>query len=86
MSLLGALIVRPYLWAEGMRTLLRFARPHWWKHWPPIPRPPHDYLAFRIQTQSGNPDESLSGTGRMPEPADVVAFLKWTRSHRHVLG
>jgi hypothetical protein len=86
LSLLGAVVLRPNLWVEGSRTVLRFARPQWWRQWPPIPRPPDDYLAFRIQTQSGNPDESLSHSGQMPEAADLVAFLKWTRSHRQVLG
>lgn len=80
-----AVISRPLLWAEALRVAFRFAKKGWWRSWPPIPSPPADYLAFRIQTNSGG-SGSVGGAEPSPEPADVVAFLKWTGSHRHLLG
>jgi hypothetical protein len=50
----------------------------WWRRWPPLPAPDPAYLRFRLQTQYGDPD-------RRPEPADVVAYLKWCKESRPLL-
>ncbi len=67
----------PELWATAAVQCLRLARPGWWRRWPPLPVPDPDYLRFRLQTQYGDPE-------REPEPADLVAYLKWCRSYRRV--
>ncbi|MBW3614434.1 MAG: hypothetical protein KY439_03880 [Actinobacteria bacterium] len=67
----------PELWATAVVQCLRLAQPGWWRRWPPLPAPDSDYLRFRLQTQYGDAD-------RDPEPADVVAYLKWCRSYRRV--
>ena len=85
----AAVLKRPSLWVEAGRVVFRFARRGWWRSWPPLPVPPREYLAFRIQTNSGGVADSGDATvspQAAPQPGDVVAFLKWTGSNRHVLG
>lgn len=82
----SALLARPSLWLEAVRVLRRFARRGWWRSWPPIPTPPSDYLAFRIQTQTGGSSDGGPSNSAPPTASDVVAFLKWTGSNRQVLG
>lgn len=74
-----AVVVRPGLWVIGLVTLLRLARPGWWHRWPPLPTPDDEYLRFRMLTQYGDPDHA-------PEPADVVAYLKWCRGYGRLTG
>ena len=71
----GALAVRPSLWGTALVQLVRLARPGWWRRWPPLPAPDRDYLRFRLQTQYGDPE-------REPEPADVLAYLRWCKGFR----
>jgi len=59
------------LWAAAAGQVVRLARPRWWRRWPPVPAPDPHYLRFRLQTQYGDPD-------REPEPADVLAYLRWS--------
>lgn len=66
---------RPSLWAIAVVQLFVLARPGWWRRWPPVPRPDPAYLRFRLLTAYGDPDHE-------PEPADVVAYLKWCRRMR----
>lgn len=86
LPVVSALLARPSLWLEAVRVLRRFARRGWWRSWPPIPTPPSDYLAFRIQTHTGGPSDAKRLVGAPPTASDVVAFLKWTGSNRQVLG
>lgn len=72
-----ALARRPELWLTAAAQCLRLARPGWWRRWPPVPVPDPHYLRFRLQTQYGDPE-------REPEPADLVAYLKWCRGYRRV--
>jgi hypothetical protein len=69
-----AVIARPSLWAATVGQVVRLARPGWWHRWPPLPAPDGAYVRFRLQTQYGDPD-------REPEPADVLAYLRWCRDY-----
>ena len=53
------------------------AAPGWWRQWPPLPVPDGDYLRFRLVTMYGDGDH-------LPDPGDVVAYLKWCKSVRGV--
>lgn len=68
---------RPALWGVALAQLVRLAPRGWWRRWPPLPSPDPSYLRFRLQTQYGDPS-------REPEPADVVAYLKWCRRYGRV--
>ena len=72
-----AVAVRPRLWAVAVAQALRLAAPGWWRRWPPLPLPDHDYLLFRLQTASGHGDAG-------PAPAEVVAYLEWCRQFRRL--
>jgi hypothetical protein len=74
----GAVLVRPSLWGVAVAQALRLARPGWWRRRPFLPVPDDDYLRFRLQTAYGDP-------GHEPEPADVVAYLRWCRGVRRLL-
>lgn len=67
-----AVLVRPALWLPALGALVAMAPRGWWRHWPPVPRPDPHYLAFRLQTQYGDPAHE-------PAPADVVTYLTWRR-------
>lgn len=66
----AAVAARPSLWAVAGRQAVRLAPDGWWRRPPFVPRPDPEYLRFRLQTQYGDP-------GHDPEPADVVAYLRW---------
>ena len=67
---------RPSLWGVALVQLLRLARPGWWRRAPFVPLPDADYLRFRLETQYGSDHD--------PEPGDVVTYLHWCRTFRHV--
>lgn len=71
-----AVLRRPSLWAVAVGQALRLARPGWWRHRPFLPVPDPAYLRFRLETQYGSDHE--------PEPDDVVTYLHWCRTFRHV--
>ncbi|HUA95589.1 MAG TPA: hypothetical protein VMB82_08665 [Acidimicrobiales bacterium] len=73
---LVAVALRPWLWPVAVVTVLRLARPRWWRRWPPVPSPDPDYWRFRMETAYGG-----DGGGR-PAPPDVVDYLRWCR-RRH---
>jgi hypothetical protein len=75
----AAVAARPALWGVAVGQVVRLARPGWWRRWPPVPAPDPAYLRFRLQTQYGDPD-------REPEPADVLAYLRWCREYRRSLA
>jgi len=70
---LGAVLARPRLWATALRQAARLAAPGWWHRPPFVPRPERRYLAFRVETHSGD------GT-RPFAPADLVTYLEWCRA------
>jgi hypothetical protein len=74
-----ALLGHPVLWPTAVAQLFRLAPSGWWRTRPHFPVPDASYLRFRLQTQYGDPE-------REPEPADVVAYLKWCRRYGQVSG
>jgi hypothetical protein len=73
---LRALVVvarHPSLWWIAGRQLARLAPPGWWRRPPFLPLPDRAYLRFRPVTQYGDPDH-------VPEPEDLVAYLRWCRT------
>lgn len=74
-----AVVRRPGLWATAVRQLVVMARPGWWRRSPRLPLPDRHYFGFRMQTMYGDADH-------VPEPADVVAYLKWCRGYHGGLG
>lgn len=70
-----ALLRRPDLWPVAVAEASRLAAARWWRRWPPLPRPPARWLAFRMETAYG--DEAAR-----PDPPDVIAWLEWCRSMR----
>lgn len=68
----AAVAARPDLWPTAVVQARRLARPGWWRRWPPLPLPDPDWMAFRLRTAYGDAD-------RDPDPADVVAWLRWCR-------
>jgi hypothetical protein len=49
----------------------RCTRADWWRRPPFLPLPDPAYIQFRLETAYG-----VSGR---PEPADLVAYLRWCR-------
>lgn len=74
-----ALARRPMLWPTAVVELRRLARPRWWQHWPPVPRPDPEYLRFRMQTAYGD-------VSAIPSPADLVDYLAWCRRMNSLTG
>jgi len=68
-----AVAVHPSLWLAAMRQARRLARDRWWARPPFLPLPSLGYVAFRMQTQYGDPRHRL-------EPDDVIQYLRWCRS------
>jgi hypothetical protein len=76
----AAVAGEPRLWSTAVGQVRRLARPAWWRRPPFLPLPDRDYLRFRMTTAYG-------GDGRRPpEPADVLAYLRWCRSWHHDLA
>jgi hypothetical protein len=73
LPVVAAVAARPLLWPTALVQVRRLARRRWWRRWPPLPLPDPAWLAFRLQTAYGDP-------AHIPEPDDVVAWLKWCRS------
>ena len=71
-----ALVRHPSLWGVAATQALRLAPSGWWRRSPFLPLPDPAYLQFRLETQYGSSHE--------PEPADVVTYLHWCRTFRHV--
>jgi len=64
------------LWPTAMVALVRLARPHWWRHWPPVPLPSPALWRFRMETAYGGSGDSV------PDEDDIVSFLQWSRDLR----
>jgi len=73
LRIVGAVLAHPTLWPVALRQSARSSRPQWWRRPPFLPVPDADYLRFRLETQYG--------TGGVPDPTDVVVYLRWCRDH-----
>jgi hypothetical protein len=71
-----AVLPRPRLWGEALRTVRRLAPPGWWRRPPFLPVPDAAYWRFRMQTAFG---DDLSGR---PSAQDVVDYLRWCQRAR----
>lgn len=71
-----AVLRHPSLWLVAVVQAFRLAPDGWWRRAPFLPLPDPSYLHFRLETQYG--------TDREPEPEDVVTYLHWCRTFRHV--
>jgi hypothetical protein len=67
----AAVLARPVLWP----SVARLMPPRWWHRWPPRPWPPTEYLRFRSET--------MYGSDREPDPADLIRYLEWCRRMGH---
>ena len=74
-----AVAARPSLWPVAARQTRRLARPGWWRRPPFLPLPGRDYLAFRLETQYGDP-------AARPAAADVVGYLRWCRAQDRLVA
>ncbi|HRW36621.1 MAG TPA: hypothetical protein P5254_02905 [Aquihabitans sp.] len=74
LGVVAAVARHPELWATAGRQVVRMAPSGWWRRSPHLPLPDPAYLRFRLETQYGDDHD--------PEPADVVAYLRWCRSVR----
>ena len=68
-----AVAVHPSLWPAAIRQARRLARDRWWARPPFLPVPSGEYVAFRLQTQYGDPAHRL-------EPDDFIRYLRWCQS------
>jgi hypothetical protein len=73
LRIVGTVLAHPSLWAVALRQAARASRPRWWRRAPFLPIPDPDYLRFRLETQYGS--------GGVPDPDDVVVYLRWCRDH-----
>jgi hypothetical protein len=72
-----AVLRHPGLWPTALRQVLVLAPRGWWRRRPFLPLPDAGYLRFRMVTAYGLED-------RVPEPDDVVTYLRWCRGWRAV--
>ena len=70
-----AVVRRPRLWGEALRSVLALAPDGWWRRRPFVPIPEPAYLAWRTATAYGSADAAM-------DPDDVVAYLEWRRTYR----
>lgn len=75
-SIVGAVVVRPHLWATSLRQISRLAPRGWWRHAPFLPVPPANYMEFRLVTQYGGEHAEAQSAIRSH---DVVAYLQWCK-------
>jgi hypothetical protein len=71
-----AVLRHPSLWGIALGQALRLAPDGWWRRKPFLPVPDPSYLRFRLETQYGSDHD--------PEPDDVVTYLHWCRTFRHL--
>lgn len=74
-----AVIMRPSLWVTAARQALTLTPARWWTRAPWLPLPDMRYLEFRLLTAYGD-------SHHPPRPDDVVAYLEWCRSWKHLVS
>jgi len=70
-----AVLRRPDLWGESVRSLLAVAPRGWWRQRPFVPRPDPGYMSWRLATAHGDPGSIFS-------PEELIAYLEW-RKQQH---
>jgi hypothetical protein len=70
-----AVATHPTLWPVAIRQWRRTTPRGWWRRRPYLPVPSREYLRFRLLTQYGDSEASVSS-------ADVVNYLAWCRTQR----
>ena len=77
MNLKVALAVarHPSLWTTAIVEALRLTPRRWWTRKPFLPVPDRAYLRFRMETQYGDPNH-------VPDPVDVLTWLRWCKSEQ----
>jgi hypothetical protein len=73
LRVVAAVARHPDLWPTAAVQVRRLAPNQWWRRPPFLPVPDRAWMRFRLRTAYGDPD-------RVPQPADVVAWLGWCRS------
>ena len=76
LSILGAVIVRPWLWATAVAQAYRLVPRGWWRTSPFLPVPSRDYMEFRLVTQYGGEHGSQREKVRT---VDVLDYLMWCK-------
>ena len=76
LKVVAAVLVRPWLWWTAVVQWGKMIPHRWWARSPFLPLPSADYMKFRLITQYGGDEESLSA--RM-SAADVVDYLQWCK-------
>jgi hypothetical protein len=66
----------PSLWAIAVLMWRRTTPTRWWRRPPFLPVPDRAYIRFRLDT--------AYGPGVPPDPADLVAYLRWCREREIV--
>jgi len=74
-----AVLRHPSLWPVALRQSWRLVPSRWWSARPPLPVPDRAYLRFRTVTSSGGDG------GGAPHAAEVVAWLRWSRTWHAVV-
>jgi hypothetical protein len=73
-SAVAAVARRPRLWSTALRQARVHAPRRWWRRPPFVPLPDRRWLAFRMETQYGDPRHR-------PDAADVVDWLEWAKDN-----
>jgi hypothetical protein len=75
-QLVVALIRRPDLWVEMLRTMFAVAPSGWWRRRPFVPIPDPAYTEWRLITAHGESTSPL-------QPEELIHYLEWRkRQHR----
>lgn len=69
------LAARPDLWPSAVLTAATLVPRRWWGRAPYLPLPDRRWLAFRLETAYGDPEQ-------LPEGDDLLAYLAWASAER----
>lgn len=72
-SVVGAVLVRPWLWPAAIGVVFDFAPNRWWAKPPFLPIPDATVMEWRVTTAYGHLDMALA-------PEDVLSYLRWRRA------
>jgi hypothetical protein len=69
-------LVNPAVALDLLALAWAFRRREWWRQFPCLPLPDHDYLVWRLHTAYGE-------ERALPPVEDVIRFARW---RRRILG